>query len=294
MSVFLLANKSDIHGDAAENLALLPKLGIPIFELPDISSFHAHGDGFRNQEIWIDGILGTGIESEIKPYFAEVVDTLNHSQKPIFAIDIPSGLSSDTGRPCGTCIRALATATFGFPKIGHLTYPGPEYTGRLQVIDIGIPSPIEDKVSPRQHLITPDLARQGLVSRPPDTHKGRTGHLLLVGGSSGKTGAAALAALAALRTGAGLVTLGIPQSLNPVFETLIQEAMTLPLPDGGTGILGKAARELLFSELSGKKCLALGPGLGTAPETRALVLALIKAAPVPMVLDADAPELSGR
>jgi len=288
VTVFLLARKADVRGDAAANLDLLAPLDIPVIEMPDSDSFSRQLPALRHQAVWIDAILGTGLTAEVKSYFKEVIDFINATGHPVFCVDIPSGLNADTGQICGACIKGRATATFGYPKIGHLSHPGAALTGKLEVVDIGIPKLIADRVGPKQHPVTAGDARQGLVDRSPDAHKGRTGHLLVVGGSPGKTGAAAMAAVSALRAGAGLVTAGIPESLNPVLETLILEAMTCPLPDKGLGILSHAGRQLLLAQLTGKQCVALGPGLGQHPDTRELLLELLTQVEVPMVLDADA------
>jgi NAD(P)H-hydrate epimerase len=288
VTVFLLARKAEVRGDAEANLELLAPLDIPVVEMPDPDSFSRHLPSLNHQAIWIDAILGTGLKSEVKPYFGEVISFINASGKPVFCVDIPSGLDADTGQVCGVCVQGSATATFGFAKIGHMVHPGAALTGALKVVDIGIPGLMANRVGPKQHLTTPREARKGLVNRRPDAHKGRTGHLLVVGGSPGKTGAAAMAAVSALRVGAGLVTTAIPRNLNPALETLTLEAMTFPLPDQGLGILSHAAMAPLREQLAGKKCVAIGPGLGTHTDTRDLLFELLTAIEVPMVLDADA------
>ncbi len=287
VTVYLLTAAGRVSGDAAANLKLLAPLGVPVVEVPDEETFVRHQPGMRAVAVWIDAILGTGLTKEIRGLFRHAVEFINSLNRPVFAVDIPSGLSSDSGRPCGACIRARVTATFGFAKIGHIIYPGAEFTGRLEVVDIGIPPHIAAKVGPKHYLITPEAVRGYLPSRSADAHKGRTGHLLVVAGSPGKTGAAAMTALSALRVGAGLVSLGIPASLNPIMETLMLEVMTSPLPDNGSGVLGGAARDALFTLSQGKSCLAVGPGLGQAPETGELVRELIVFTQSPMVVDAD-------
>ena len=210
VTVFLLAERGRLQGDAAANLDLLYRLDIPVIEMPDASAFAAHRTRMLQQDIWVDAILGTGLQSDVKGYFREIIEFINQTGKPVFAVDIPSGLHADTGQPCGTSIRADATATFGFAKTGHHLYPGAALSGRLDIIDIGIPPPIVRLVGPMQYLLTEKEIRRMLPQRSADTHKGRTGHLLVLAGSPGKTGAAAMAAMAAMRTGAGLVTLGLP------------------------------------------------------------------------------------
>ncbi|MBW1693871.1 MAG: NAD(P)H-hydrate dehydratase [Deltaproteobacteria bacterium] len=287
VTVFLLSRKSKVKGDAAANLELLFPLGIPVVEIPDQDAFAAHKTTLRHQDIWIDAIFGTGLKSDVKGFFKTIIDFINHSIKPVFAVDIPSGLNSDTGQPCGTCIRADATATFAFAKTGHILFPGASYTGNLEIVDIGIPAHIAKNANPLQHLLTPSLVRSLFQPRAPDAHKGDTGHLLVVAGSPGKTGAAAMTAISAMRTGAGLVTLGIPASLNSILETQVIEAMTSPLPETGDGILGEGSFNTIMDLLSDKKCLALGPGLGTSTETQTLVLRIIKECAKPIVIDAD-------
>ena len=287
VTVYLLSEAGKVQGDAAANLSLLPALGVPVIEVPDEEAFARQQPRMRSAAVWVDAIFGTGLNAAVDGWLRSVIEFVNQLNRPVFAVDIPSGLNADTGQPCGASIRARVTATFAFPKIGHVVFPGAEYTGQLEVVDIGIPPHIAARVSPRQFLLSAEDVRGGLPPRPADTHKGRTGHLLVVAGSPGKTGAAALAALSALRVGGGLVTAGVPQSLNPVMETLMLEAMTASLPESGNGVLGPSAREALLSLLPGKTCLAIGPGLGPAPETGALVRDLIRSSTIPMVIDAD-------
>jgi NAD(P)H-hydrate epimerase len=287
VTVYLLSAAAKVAGDAAANLRLLAPLGVPVIEVPDEAALAGHYGEMRSAGVWIDAIFGTGLNSDVSGLFRTAIEFINQLNRPVFAVDIPSGLSADTGRPCGACIHARVTAAFAYPKLGQILFPGAEHCGKLEVVDIGIPPHIADSVGPRQFLISARDVRGYLPSRPADTHKGRTGHLLVVAGSPGKTGAAAMTAMSALRAGAGLVTLAVARSLNPVAETLMLEAMTASLPDSGTGILGPSARETLLALAQGKSCLAIGPGLGPAPETGELVRDLIRSSPVPLVIDAD-------
>jgi len=287
VTVYLLAESARVKGDAAANLKLLAPLNVPVVEMPDEQSFLAHKTGMLHQEIWIDALLGTGLKSDVKGYFKKIIKFINDLSKPVFSVDIPSGLNSDTGQVCGSCIRAQATATFAFAKTGHILFPGAEYTGYLEIIDIGIPDYIAKSIRPKQHLLTQEKIRVAFRPRSPDAHKGTTGHVLVVSGSVGKTGAAAMTAMSAMRSGAGLVTLAIPESLNTVLETQVLEAMTYPLPETENGIIGESSFNKIIDLLSGKKCLAIGPGLGEAAETKKLVHRIIKESPVTIVLDAD-------
>ncbi|MDA3834393.1 MAG: NAD(P)H-hydrate dehydratase [Spirochaetales bacterium] len=286
-TVYLLSKKVVIKGDASANLKLLAPLIVPVIEIPDKKAFSTHRTSMVHQEIWVDAILGTGLKSQVKGYFREIIEFINSLNKPVFAVDIPSGLDSDTGQPCGACIRAQATAAFGFAKTGHILFPGASYTGSLEIVDIGIPHHIAEDVGPKQHLLTTDLIGNYFKPRPPDAHKGDAGHLLLLAGSPGKTGAAAMTAMSAMHVGAGLVTLGLPNSINNILETQILEAMTFPLPETDDSMLGESSFNAIVELLSGKRCLAIGPGLGSAVETKSLVRRVIQESTVPIVIDAD-------
>jgi NAD(P)H-hydrate epimerase len=287
VQVYLLAVRDRVQGDALANLKLLKALEVPVVEIPDEASFSKIKSEMHGLDLWIDAILGTGLKSDVKGYFKTIIDYINKLNKPVFAVDVPSGLNSDTGQPCGTCICAAATATFAFAKTGHMVYPGADYIGNLKIVDIGIPPHIAAAVGPRHFLSTAQLIRSHLIPRPADAHKGSTGHLLVIAGSIGKTGAAALTSMSALRTGAGLVTLGVAESLNAALEGRMLEAMTAPLPESGSGVLGESAFNAIQQELPGKRCLALGPGLGQAAETKKLICKIIRQSEIPVVVDAD-------
>ena len=288
--VYLLAKSAALKGDAAANREGLAPLDIGIIEIPDEDTFSKFKPGLSEHGLLVDAILGTGLTSDVSGLFKTVINfinALNRTGIAVFAVDIPSGLNADTGQPCGTCIRARSTATFGLAKIGHFTYPGAEYTGSLEIIDIGIPGAVVQAVGSKQYLLTSAQIRNYFQPRSADTHKGRTGHLLVIAGSPGKTGAAAMTAMAAMRAGAGLVTLGISESLNPILETQLLEVMTAPLPESQNGALGTTAFEKIKKMEAGKKCLAIGPGIGQAGETQRLAKKIISQSQIPMVIDAD-------
>lgn len=287
VTVFLLSERARVKGDAAANLALIDQMGVPVREMPDEAAIDAQQVALHHQRTWIDAILGTGLTKDVRGEFHRVIDFINGTARPVFAVDIASGLNADTGQICGIAIRAAATATFGFAKVGHLVYPGRELSGRLKIIEIGIPPHVAAEIGSRQHLITPALLKKRFPVRLPTAHKGNTGHVLVIAGSPGKTGAAAMASTSALRAGAGLVTLGIARSLNPVMETLLTEAMTVGLPETTDGYLAESAIGAITALMQDKRVLAVGPGLGTDPSTGGLLRGLIETSTVPMVIDAD-------
>ena len=286
-TVYLLAESERIGGDAAANFNLLKASDVPVVQISDARELESRQKEMLREDYWIDAILGTGLTSNVRGYYRSVIEFLNISKAPVFSIDIPSGLDSDTGQPRGICVQAAATATFGHAKIGHVLYPGVRYCGAVDIVDIGIPAAMAAEPHDRQSLITGHHISAILGKRPADTHKGRTGHVLVVAGATGKTGAAIMTTTSALRAGAGLVTLAIPQSLNAILETRVIEAMTLPLPDQGTGSVLEEAFDLIVETAATKQAMALGPGLGTAAHTRNLVSRIIRETDIPLVIDAD-------
>lgn len=288
VAVYLLCDMTAVCGDAKTNLDILTRLSVPVIEIRDQAELLKHKTAMAHREAWVDALFGTGLNAEVTGLHRLVIEYINKLDKPVLAVDIPSGLHPDTGQPLGVCVRARATVTFGEAKTGLLLYPGADLAGRIEVVDIGIPPHMAREALVYTHLMTPELAHDLYQPRRPDSHKGSAGHLLVVAGSRGKSGAAALCAETALRAGAGLVTLGAPESLNPVLESLLTEVMTLPLLEAKGGVLGKASLEQIRPEMDGKKCLAMGPGLGRDSQTVSVMHALMGECPVPVVMDADA------
>ncbi len=290
---FLLSSKDRVQGDAKINLDLAIKLcekheASEIIEVPDADAFKKYKTCIAHHDLFIDAILGTGLNSNVKGFFKDIIELINFSNRPVFSVDIPSGLNSDTGQPLGVAVKADATATFAFAKAGHILYPGNIYTGDLKVIDIGIPKFITKEKSIKLSLIKKNRITALFNPRKFQSHKGSYGHLLIIAGSTGKTGAAGLCANAAMKTGTGLVTLGIAKSLNQSIEPQVIEPMTYPLPEKEKGYLSKNCFDEIKSLLMGKQALALGPGIGTKKGTMELVHKLVENSKVPLIIDADA------
>lgn len=289
VAVFLLGAREQVSNDARVNLEILAHLGITVAEVRADADLNPFIHRLAKAGLIVDALLGTGLNSPVTGLMAAVIERLNHLRAPVLAVDIPTGLSADTGEVLGAALKARVTVTYGWPKLGQVLGPGRDYVGRLWQADIGIPPILarEAKVSLAE---APEM-RALLPPRPGGSHKGNFGHLLVLAGSEGKTGAAALTAEAALRAGAGLVTLGVPASLNDILEAKLTEAMTLPLPEAPDArALGAAAWKPILeflNEKSGKSTVALGPGIGTHPETRELVARLGSDLAGPMVIDAD-------
>ncbi|MDY6830408.1 MAG: NAD(P)H-hydrate dehydratase [Thermodesulfobacteriota bacterium] len=287
VTVFLLAEESKVSGDAKANLDLLSALNVPVICIPDEKSFARKKTTLSHRHLFIDALLGTGLKFEVKGLFAKAIDFMNRSGRPVFAVDMPSGLDSDTGQPRGACVKATATATFGFAKPGQVLFPGAAFTGKLGVVDIGIPPFVADEADSRRWLLTPAIAAGYLRPRMPDAHKGSAGHLLAVAGSAGKTGAAAMVGIAAMRSGAGLVTLAVPAGINAIVESLATEVMTLPVGNTGCRMFDETCMDSILEQTTGKKALAIGPGMGTGPAAESMLRGLIEKTGLPMVIDAD-------
>ncbi|MBW1916457.1 MAG: NAD(P)H-hydrate dehydratase [Deltaproteobacteria bacterium] len=286
VEVLLLAEKAQVRGDALTNLDILEQIGVRVEEVTSGEALLPRIRDVYNSELIVDAMFGTGLNAEVRGLYQQVIELLNELPVPVLAVDFPSGLCADSGQPLGVAVEAAVTVTYGWPKLGQILPPGRDYVGRLWQVDISIP-PALAATMPIE-LAEAEELRSLMPSRPFASHKGTYGHLLVIAGSEGKTGAATLTALAGLRVGAGLVTAGVPASLNDILEVKLTEAMTLPLPEAsGARALGTAALAPLEAFWAGKSAIALGPGLGTHPETAQLVRDLVRRSPVPMVIDAD-------
>ncbi len=286
-TIMVLSQKEKIAGDALINLNIIHGMGLDIHYLPDEQAWEQHRSTLAHANYIVDAILGTGLNSPVRGYYARVIKDINETGKPVMAIDIPSGLHSDSGAVMGVAIKASLTVTFGLPKIGQVVFPGKDLVGRLVRIDICIPEAVAQSVPGQYRLTVPEDFKDLLVEDKEDIHKGHRGHLLILAGSPGKTGAATLAALGAVRAGAGLVTVVVPESLNPILEEKLTEAMTAPAPETSEQTLSIKALPLIEELMEGKTALAIGPGLSTHPETVELVRDLVSRCKLPMVIDAD-------
>ncbi|MEA1965342.1 MAG: NAD(P)H-hydrate dehydratase [Candidatus Aerophobetes bacterium] len=284
--LFLLGRKEKIKGETAINLKIAFNLGVQIKEVTSSEGMKSLKEELKLADIVVDALLGTGAKGAPRGIMKEIVSLINRFSRNIVAVDIPTGVDADTGEVEGEAIKANCTVTFAYPKQGLYLYPGMDYAGKIKVADIGIPYTLPEAETRCNLLTSADIAKD-IFKRKLSSHKGNFGHLLVIAGSRGMTGAAALTSLAALRAGAGLVTLGIPESLNPVLEVKLTEAITLPLPQTEEGSL--SFRALKKIEEFSKKCeaVALGPGISTNKETAKLVKMLVKQLTIPLIIDAD-------
>lgn len=273
--ICLVSPAESFTGEAAINLQIAKNLGLRIKVI--LGEKEAWKRWMPNCELLVDAIFGTGLRGVVRDPIASFIDAINSLSAPILSVDLPSGLDADTGNPLGICVQADRTVTIGLPKRGLLVHPGAEFAGELEVVDIGFPEQVVDAQGIKVHWTTAVQASEWIPQRPSASHKGSYGRVLVVAGSTGMTGAAALASEAALRVGAGLVTLAIPKHLNPILEGLLPEVMTLPLPETETGSLSTSAISAIL-EFAAKtnSVLAIGPGISQHPDTVALVHQLIR------------------
>jgi len=285
VKVFLLCKKEDLKGDVALNMRLYTSIGGDIIEVDN--SFDIVQRGIQHADIIIDAIFGTGLSKPVTGREKTVIERINESGKPVIAVDIPSGIDGKTGIPLGCAVKAMHTFTFAYPKIGQILCPGAYHAGKLTVIDISIPSFVEEKVGFDGYVIDGAMLKNTLKERTPWSHKGTYGHAVVIAGSPGKTGAAYMTSLAALKIGAGLVTLIIPESLNNIMEAKLTEVMTYPVADNGTGCFTLSSYDRIKAFVEDKDVVIMGPGLSQNRETMELVRKLYIEIDKPFVIDAD-------
>jgi NAD(P)H-hydrate epimerase len=286
VKVFLTVRAEDLKGNALLQYKSAVKFGVDLRLIKELLT--GHSSLITHHSIIVDAILGTGLSKKVTGTLAEVIRLLNTSNMPIISVDIPSGISSDNGQVMGEAVNADYTVTFGLPKRGHLLHPGAMHTGRLFVENIGFPDRLLKSDRLHLELLEKNDVAILIPERQRYSHKGTYGHVLIVAGSKGKTGAALMAAKACLRSGTGLVTIGIPESLADTFQSRVTEEMTLFLPDKGDGILSEKASKTILAFLNEKAdLLAIGPGIGVSIETEKLMKTLIKNSLKPILIDAD-------
>jgi len=283
--VVLVARTAELAGDAATCLERARAEGVPIEEFDaDRSKPLA---GLDQDGVVVDALLGTGVKGEARGAVASAIETINASGATVVAIDLPSGADADSGRLPGVTVRAHRTLTLCRPKPCLVLEPASSHAGPWRVLDIGIPDAAVAVERAEVAWLDEAAAAMLMPPRPREGHKGSFGHLLAIAGSRGKSGAATLLARAALRSGAGLVTVATPRSIQPIVASSQPELMTEPLAETSRGALGRAALSQARRLLAGREALALGPGLGTDAATIACVVSLASAPAVPTVLDAD-------
>lgn len=284
VEVLLVGAPGELSPAAAVNWERLERAGVPrrLFPGPAAADL---GEALRGAALVVDALLGTGARPPLSPALAAAIEAVNAAGRPVLAVDLPSGLDADTGRPLDTCVRACATVTFCRPKLGLLLEPGTGFSGGVALAALPIPEEAVRRQGAGAGLLTGPEAARFLPPRPPSGHKGTFGHVLVIAGAAGYEGAAALASLAALRGGAGRVTLACPGRVAAALAGRFPEVMVRAVP--GEDALTEEAAPALAELAARAGALCAGPGLGRRPETGVLLHRLLSRLDKPLVLDAD-------
>jgi ADP-dependent NAD(P)H-hydrate dehydratase / NAD(P)H-hydrate epimerase len=282
--VYLAAPPDEIVGDAAVKYREMRRAGIAARVVADAGALTP---ALARADVVVDALLGTGARGAPSPPVAALINAINASGRAAVALDIPSGLPADGEPPAGPVVRAWLTTTFAGLKLGLVIGPGVDLAGRVVVVDIGVPPAALLRDATTFLLERADVAPL-FPARRRESHKGSYGHLLVVAGSVGKTGAAALCAQAAMRAGTGLVTVATGASAQPVVASLIVEAMSEALAETEARTVALKARDTIAELAARRDAVAIGPGLGLDHETQRLMRQLVRELPRPMAVDADA------
>lgn len=287
VKVYTYADTTQLAGDSGINYKAMINTGVECIEIKDDSRNNKVEAELIDEDIIVDGMLGTGIKGEVRGLALSLIEIINKSGRPVIAIDVPSGLDSDTGKVSGTCIKADKTVTFGLLKTGMAVYPGKEYCGEIILADIGIPANVTQHMNINVNTIDEDYVASLIPDRRKDSNKGSYGRVLVIGCSTGMTGAGCMAAGAALKSGAGLVYLGVPKSLAAVCSTMFHEPIILPFEDEEKGHFLPGCLEVIKTKIDSCNSVALGPGMSLNEDTVKFVHSIIEYIDKPVVIDAD-------
>ncbi|MGJ7911614.1 NAD(P)H-hydrate dehydratase [Neobacillus sp. LXY-1] len=286
----LLIGPERLKGDALTHFNVYLKRGLPLLYFNENTLSNLQYE-LEQADLIVDAILGTGVNGPLREPLKTVISLVNEmkGKKYILSVDIPSGVSSDTGKVEGGAIQADKTITFVFPKKGFFLNDGPKYIGDWRAVDISVPPSLVSIMDLKlPHIITENLVKDTVPKRPKHGHKGTFGHALILGGSRNYVGAPIFSARAALHSGAGLVTLGIPEQIYPMAAAQNPESLFLPLSEQN-GYFSEQALNELTPSLNQYDSIAIGPGMGRLPEGEKWIKSLLKRFTTQsLVIDADA------
>ena len=289
--VILLARTSEVSGDAAVNLRILENLDLPLVEITSENEWLDVLELLEDNDIIVDAILGTGIDKPLEGFYAEVVEDLNSLECFILSVDIPSGLFSDKVAAPPLVVEADATVTFTAPKTAHILSRRVSCVGELSIVPIGTPDELLlelEAAGGTPRMLSESVLSRLTVPRPMSSYKGDYGHVGIIAGSRGKSGAAFLSSTAAMRAGSGLVTAFLPEGIQDRVASRMPEVMTEGFPETDTGAFCLEAADPVALMTVNKSALGIGPGLTTHPETVEVIYELLRRIRVPAVIDADA------
>jgi hydroxyethylthiazole kinase-like uncharacterized protein yjeF len=278
--VFHLVKEADYKGATAENFKILKRMKAKLVYLPEAQDLEAFFEATPAVGIAIDGIIGTGLKGDLEGNFYEVIEIINKYVDQIVSLDIPTGVNGDSGMVQGIAIQASTTISFGFPRLGHFLPPGAIFRGKLVNVDISLPHRFSSEGD--KFLLQAKIVARKIQRRDRYAHKNTFGHVFLVGGSQGRTGAIAMATRAALRAGAGLATAATWSDAMPLLSTQLPiEAMTLGLPE-------EDKLPQYEAQMNQFSAMVIGPGMGNRKESKRLVEFALTQYKGPLVIDADA------
>ena len=277
-----------VQGDAAIELAMFTKAGGRVEALSTEDDWVLAELAASKADVLVDALLGTGFHGELEGDVLRACELLNKSEKYILAVDVPTGVNADNGAVSENAVRADHTVTMALVKTGLLLYPGREYCGDIELADISMPVKLVEEYQSDKYRLTEEIVRELLPLRKANAHKGDAGRVVICAGSPGYTGAAALASDAAVKAGAGLVSLYTPLSSRDVLAIKLTEVMVHGLLERMPGILGGGAASDVASSAEAADVLAIGPGLGTSESTQEAVRTILQKITTPVVIDADA------
>lgn len=289
VKVFLLnATLGDIQGDAALELAMLVKAGGSVTCVLDEAELNIIEENCQKADVIIDAMLGTGFAGELRGNYKKVCQIVNASGKKVLSVDIPTGVNADNGVADEDAIRTDVTVTMQLVKAGMTQYPAKELVGELCVAEIGMPANLLLECASKKYRLTAEIVNNLLPIRKKDAHKGDAGRVVVVAGSTGFIGAAALCSQAAVKAGAGLVSLLTGESVADLLAIKLNEEMVHALEEDSYGELSQEAVNDIVSRVNAADVLAIGPGLGTGKRTQAAVREVLLQIDKPVVIDADA------
>ena len=277
VEVFLIGSEKNIKGDAKINYDILKNMKIPINKVSNNDDVIELRDSIIRNDVTIDCIFGTGLKREVEGIFDLVISIINENSSYILSIDVPSGLDSNNGRVLGNAVRATKTVSFGLYKKGFLNYDTDKFTGEIIIEDIGIPKFCVDKFHNNEFIMDEYMIRESLIKRDKYSYKGDYGRVLIFAGSKGFTGASYIATEGAIKTGSGLVTLCLPEDIQPILSEKLNEAMTISFEE----------EEKIVDNLLKSDAVAFGPGMGDNNTTLSILKKVIEKANCPIVIDAD-------
>jgi NAD(P)H-hydrate epimerase len=291
--VVLAADPEELRDETKKEFAKAKTAKIPVLMVQEKEALKAARTALEECDILVDALLGTGLSRPVEGLTRDLIEMINSLGKPVAAVDVPSGLSADSGSPLGNSVRARLTVTFGLAKIGFFTPSANPFVGQLKTVNIGFPEQLLNAPFLKHELTERVTVQNSLPHYDENIHKGTRGRVLLIAGATGLTGAATLSALGAQRIGAGLVTVACPESLNAILEAKLTEPMTAPVQEVLGGFLSLKAAGRILHLATNVNSVVIGPGIGRHRETGQLLRELLTKLNLPMVVDADALNLLG-